>query len=138
MKNIHWTKINNIPATRGVKKWSILADRRLAGVALRENLTNLPHGGNEARKRGNPLWLWNPWQKSQGVQKEEYRLPEKKDKFLQNFEKESVPYNKQMVKLSNKIDKQYLSMCEASGKTPKEVSMVQGKSSKQKIFAFVK
>ena len=69
--------------------------------------------------------------------KQEYQLLHKNPNVLQTFEKKCVQYNRQTVKLSNKMKEQYLSMCEASGKTPKEVSMVQGKSSKQKIFAFV-
>ena len=67
------------------------------------------------------------------------RVPVAPQKILMFSKKlrKNVQYKKQTVKLSNEIEEQYLSMCEASGKTPKEVSMVQGKSSKQKIFAFV-
>ena len=56
---------------------TILAAKRSAGVVLEVNLRNPLHTGDEARKWGNPPWLWNPEQMS----------PEVQNRVLQFFKK---------------------------------------------------
>ena len=47
---------------------AMLAAKSSAGVTPEVNLRNLLQTGDEARKQGNPPWLWNPGQMSPEVQ----------------------------------------------------------------------
>ena len=59
-----------------------------AGVAPEMNLRNLLCTGEEAGKRGNPPWLWNPGQTSPEVQNRGISGPAKRTCVLQkNFKK---------------------------------------------------
>ena len=58
-----------------------------AGVAPEVNLRNPLCAGEEARKRWNPPWLWNPGQTSPKVQNRGISGPTKRTCVLQKFKK---------------------------------------------------
>ena len=63
----------------------MLVAKRLAGVASEVNLRNPLLTANEAQKRGDPPWLWNPGQMSPEVQNRGISGHIKETDFLQNI-----------------------------------------------------
>ena len=68
---------------------AMLTSIQSAGVAPEVNLQDLLHTGVEARKLGNPLWLWIPGQTSPEVLNRGISGPTKRTSVLQKFIKKS-------------------------------------------------